>query len=121
MAQKKSETPGLSGLPLLALLGRLLPHSVFECVVKRLVDYPPVSITDLGVMPDELGYGGVPLSDAFILTALKREPCLQLTFSTFRGTMTISAALFGTEPSRRRVADLIDSVAAQLEQVAIPG
>ena len=121
MAQKKSETPGLSGLPLLALFGRVLSHSVFERAVKRLVDYPPVSITDLGVIPDELDYGGVPLGDAFILTALKREPCLQLTFSTFRSTMTISASVFGTELYRLRVADLIDSVTAQLEQVATPG
>ena len=121
MAQKKSQTPGLSGLPLLALLGRVLPHSAFERVVKRLVDYPPVSVTDLGVIPDELNYGGVPISDAFILTALKREPCLQVTFSTFRGTMTISASVFGTKSYKLRVADLIDSVAAQLEQVAIPG
>jgi NRPS condensation-like uncharacterized protein len=119
MARKKAQAPGVSGLPLLALLGRLLPHSVFERVVKRLVDYPPVSVTDLGVIPDELCWGGVALSDAFILTALKREPCLQLTFSTFRRTMTVSASVFGTEPYRRSVADLIDSVSAQLEQVAM--
>jgi NRPS condensation-like uncharacterized protein len=120
MVRAKADAPGLSGLPLLAALRRVLPHGVFERVVKRTVSYPEISVTNLGVIPSELDFGTAPLVDAYVLTALKREPAMQLSFSTFRQTLTLSTALFASGSGIRRGVDILDGVAARLERVARP-
>jgi NRPS condensation-like uncharacterized protein len=114
MVHAKSDTPGLSGLPFLALLRRVLPHGIFKSVVKGAVTYPLISITNLGVIPDELDFGTASLVDAYILTALKREPALQLTFSTFRQTLTLSMALFASESGISRSVHILNAVIRHL-------
>jgi NRPS condensation-like uncharacterized protein len=119
MVHAKSNTPGLSGLPLLAFLRRVLPHGIFKSVVKGAVIYPPISITNLGVIPEELDFGTACLVDAYILTALKREPALQLTFSTFRQTLTLSMALFASESGISRSVHILNAVVRHLEQQSL--
>jgi NRPS condensation-like uncharacterized protein len=121
MVRAKSDTPGLSGLPLLATLDRVLPHGVFERAVKRAVTYPQISITNLGVIPDDLDFGTMSPVDAYILTALKREPAIQLTFSTFRQTLTLSMAQLATELGISRATQILDTVIRRLEDVARSG
>jgi len=114
MSEKKVEFPGLSGLPLLNFIRRILPHMLFKKVVSRAVKYPQISITNIGIIPSELAFGNIPIADIYLLTALKLAPAFQLSFSTYKEAMTFSVALSGTETDRKRVTEFLDIFLKQL-------
>ena len=107
MAEKKSRAPGLAGLPLLSLLNRVLPHALFAKLVKGVVKYPEISISNLGLLPPDLNFNNIPLREACVLTALKYAPSFQLSFSTHKDTLTLGVALLGTELDRKRAKDFL--------------
>ena len=64
------------------------------------------------------------MNDAYIVAALKNEPALQLTFSTFNDTMTLS--LFGNYSAKNKVliSKIVDScrkTIAEVEKSMIEG
>ncbi len=114
MKARKEQNPGLAGLPLMALLHRLLPHGLFKHFMKRIVKYPEISMSNVGIVPNDLCFDSIAIADAYILTALKKAPSFQLSFSTYRETVTFSVSLLGIEKDRDTIAQFFKKFFKQL-------
>ncbi len=105
MKQKKENYPGLPGLWLLLFIYKLLPYEKFKAFTKKNVKYPEISISNIGIISDELSFNNIAIKDAVILAALKFTPCIQLTFSTYRNVVTFSSGLFGTLKDKKIISE----------------
>lgn len=98
MNDKKEKCPGLNGLAALLLMFNIFPYPVMKKIVEKGFNSPLISISNIGVIDAEkLRFGDTLVSNVFISTAIKYTPFFQLTFSSFRNTMTFSISTYGTK------------------------
>jgi NRPS condensation-like uncharacterized protein len=87
----KLQYPGVKNLILLKTARSLLPKTVFDSILKNRITSINLSTTNLGIIDHQaLDFGDGAIKDAYIVTALKNQPGVQFTFSTFHDQMTIS-------------------------------
>lgn len=87
----KAANPGLKNILLLGMLFHVLPLRLCSALLTRKISTFLLSTSNLGIIEDsQLRFGDVAVDDAYMLTSIKRQPALQLSFSTFRSTMTLS-------------------------------
>ena len=87
----KEHDPGIKNVLVLDALYRLLPRRAFGRTVSRAIRSLGISTSNLGVVDESrVTFGTVGIERLALLTSLKNQPAMQLTFSTFRDQMTLT-------------------------------
>jgi NRPS condensation-like uncharacterized protein len=87
----KSDYPGLKNVMLLNLLYQFLPRKTYDRILQSKIQSIGLSTSNLGILDhQQLSFKGVGLKDAFLLTSIKQQPAIQLSFSTFKNQITFS-------------------------------
>jgi NRPS condensation-like uncharacterized protein len=87
----KSRRSGLKNVILLNMMHGFLSRNIFEYIFSKFVSSLNISTTNLGVIDKErLHWGGCAIDDAYMITSIKNQPAVQLTFSTYNDCMTLS-------------------------------
>jgi NRPS condensation-like uncharacterized protein len=90
-AKIKSNFPGIKNVVLLNSLFKLLPINRFDSMVAKTIQSLGVSTSNLGVIDEQrLVFSGCELSECTMFTSIKNQPGLQLTFSTYKGGISLS-------------------------------
>jgi NRPS condensation-like uncharacterized protein len=111
----KAGQPGLGGLRRLKAASALLPTPLFEAILRRRIRASVLSTTNLGRLePGRLDLGGAKAVEACLVTALKEDPALQFSFSTFGDSLSITSYGRWTGANEARVAAIYASLAAIL-------
>jgi NRPS condensation-like uncharacterized protein len=101
----KAGSPGLGSILLLRDAAAILPPPLLGALLRRKMRAARLSTTNLGNMdPGTLRFGGLDVEDCRFVTALKEEPGLQFSFSSFRGAFTITSYGRYSEASAGRIA-----------------
>jgi NRPS condensation-like uncharacterized protein len=111
----KEHDPGIKNVLVLDALSRLLPRRAFGRMVSGAIRSLGVSTSNLGVVDESrLVFAGMGIERLALITSLKNEPAMQLTFSTFRDQMTLT--VFG----KYSVANwaVIERLLARIDKVA---
>jgi len=112
--RQKGSTECYKGPFLLSEIFRFLPSSFAFHLVSKIASPPIVSYTNLGILEkDRMRFGTVRPVDAFVVTAVKKEPSFQLSVSTFSDTIHLTSAFFGAEEDR----ELIKKILAETAEV----
>lgn len=91
MNRVKSRTPGVKNIVLMKLFYNLLPRSAFDRILSNIIQSANLSISNLGIIDEnEFCFDGHEITDAYIMTSIKTQPALQVSFSTFKQTVTMS-------------------------------
>jgi NRPS condensation-like uncharacterized protein len=97
----KSRRSGLKNVILLNMLHGFLSRNTFEYIFSKFVSSLNVSTTNLGIIDKErLHWGKCPIDDAYMITSVKNQLAVQLTFSTYNDNMTLS--MFGRYSSSNK-------------------
>jgi len=119
MAVHKSGTAALKSVLMWNLAVGALPYRFLASRFMRLVTFPAVSFTNLGVLADEtVTFGTVPVESAHFSTAIKPSPFFQLTVSTFRGVPTLSTNIVGDDEAASFAAGVLDATAQGVDALA---
>lgn len=87
----KSNLPGLKNVILLNFLFHLLPLKRFDSMVAKTIQSLGVSTSNLGVIDEQrLVFSGCEIVECAMFTSIKNQPGLQLTFSTYKGSISLS-------------------------------
>jgi NRPS condensation-like uncharacterized protein len=91
MARMKKRSPGLKNILVMNALFEILPRRTFDAMLSRTIRSLGVSTSNLGVIDEErLKFKDVDIADAYMLASIKKQPAMQLSFSTFRDGVTMS-------------------------------
>ena len=91
MERIKSHSPGLKNVLLIDALYRILPRNTFDKLLINTIKSIGVSTSNLGIIEDQrCSFAGTELVNAYMLTSIKHQPAIQLSFSTFRDRITFS-------------------------------
>lgn len=87
----KLHFPGIKNVVLLNSFFKLLPINRFDSMVAKTIQSLGVSTSNLGVIDEQrLVFSGCELSECTMFTSIKSQPWLQLTFSTYKGIISLS-------------------------------
>ncbi|WP_088810197.1 MULTISPECIES: condensation domain-containing protein [unclassified Listeria] len=112
---KKSDLQPLHKFYLLELIYKFLPYRVFKKQVQKRYNIPQTSLTNMGIIDDKLlDFGGITVSDVFISGSLKFAPYFQVAVTTFRGELSLSTNLHGTEEDYRFQLAILEELKAVL-------
>ena len=145
--QMKSGSPGLRDMVLLGIAYKCFPAKLFDAVIGHVIRNVTTSTTNLGEVDNaRLDFGQVPaddrvstdgsarsdkaalcdeatradqsaLSDAFLVTSIKREPAFQLTLSTYRGRLNLTALGRYSDENAARIAGIVARVKRALNEL----
>ena len=119
MAVHKRGDAALNSLMMWDLAVSALPYRYLSSHFTRLLTFPALTFTNLGVISEPtLDFGGVPVRGAHFSTAVKPSPFFQLTVSTFRGAPTLSANIAGDEEAAARATEILAATAQAIESLA---
>ena len=119
-AHLKENLGGLRDVFLLARLRKLLSKKAFERIITKRIGSIGISSSNLGILDRQrLRFQGADLDNASMMTSLKTRPGLQLTFSTFGESMTLSVCGYYSESDRQAIVALLNSIVVGLE--SLPG
>lgn len=91
MCVLKAAGSGLRNITMLSALLGGLPRPLSHAILTHAISAFSLSTSNLGVLDAaRLRFGDLPVAGAYILTSIKLQPALQLSFSTFGETMTLS-------------------------------
>ena len=91
MNKIKRGFPGIKNIMLMHFAFSLLPAKTFNSLLTSKIESFGISTSNLGVIDNQLlQFSGTVVTDAYILTSIKKQPAVQLSFSTFRETVTLS-------------------------------
>ena len=122
MAVHKNGTAALKSVLMWNLAVGALPYRYLASRFTRLLTFPAVSYTNLGVLADEtVAFGTVPVESAHFSTAIKPSPFFQLTVSTFRGVPTLSANIAGDDEAAAFATGVLDATAVGIDALAAHG
>jgi NRPS condensation-like uncharacterized protein len=100
----KSKNPGLKNFISLTAAYACLPRRLFDSILSKVIGGMGVSTSNLGILdPAKLSFAGAAPADACLLTSVKRQPGLQLSFSTYRGELSLSVLGAYSEENTRRI------------------
>lgn len=112
MAVHKHGTSALKSLLVWDLAVAALPYRYLASHFTRLLSFPALTFTNLGVLREEtVAFGSVPVERAYLSTAVKPSPFFQLSVSTFRGAPTLSATITGDDDAAAFAAGVLDATA----------
>ena len=90
---KADEFMGMYSLPLLRLAFLIFPHFISEFAIKLGYQNPLIGMSNIGIIDKaKCSFIGTEPVDAFMTGASKYKPYMQLTATTFEGTMTFCIA-----------------------------
>jgi len=88
----KANLPGLANLARIKLAHSILPRPLYRNILRRAIASASLSTTNMGKLNSaSLRFGELEVIDAYFVAALKEEPTLQFTFSTFGENLAISS------------------------------
>jgi NRPS condensation-like uncharacterized protein len=91
MRKIKSHFPGIKNVLIMNSLFEFLPRNMFDRILSREIQSLGISASNLGIIDDKkLCFSGHEIIDAYMLTSIKNQPAIQLSFSTFKDTVTMS-------------------------------
>ncbi len=95
---KMDEFMGLYSIPLLKLAYEVLPYFISEKAIKIGYQNPLIGMSNIGILEhDKFSFANTELLDCFMTGAAKYKPYMQLTATTYNGTMTFCIAEKCTE------------------------
>lgn len=122
MAVHKRGAAALKSVMAWDLAVAALPYRYLASHFTRLVTFPALSYTNLGVLAEAtIAFGAVPVESAHFSTAVKPSPFFQLTVSTFRGVPTLSANVAGDDEAAAFASGVLDATARGIEGFAARG
>lgn len=87
----KSNYPGVKNVILLNSLFKVSSIQRFDALVAKTIQSLGVSTSNLGVINDKaLVFSGCVVASCSMFTSIKKQPGLQLSFSTFKGNISLS-------------------------------
>jgi len=91
MNKLKAGFPGIKNIVLMHLAFSLLPLKTFNSLLTTKIMSFNTSTSNLGVIDHKkLQFSGITVNDAYLLTSVKKQPAVQLSFSTFQESITLS-------------------------------
>ena len=115
----KSGLPGLRNILLMKLVWTFLSLNTFDILLKNEIKKFPISTSNLGVIEtDKMVFGSNRVDDAFMLTSIKKQPAMQLTFSTFMGTMTLSILGEYSEENSNNISKCLGGIKREIQRTA---
>lgn len=117
MSAQKGSRDCLKGPMILDLLFRALPYSAAKKTFDKSFSIPVVSFTNLGVLDwRKLDFGNGKITDAYLVTAVKRPPSFQVSVSTYGGCCTLSSSLYAAEKNREIAESFLREMVSELER-----
>jgi NRPS condensation-like uncharacterized protein len=117
----KGRAPGLASLRKLRAAASLLPPPVFRYMLRRAMRSASLSTTNLGAVDEgALVFGQLRVEDLYFVTALKEEPSLQFSFSSFGGRMAITSYGRYSPTNAERIAAVYSRFGPLLETALQP-
>ncbi|MBI9051372.1 MAG: DUF1298 domain-containing protein [Anaerolineaceae bacterium] len=87
----KSGYPGIKNVLLVDAAYHLLPLKTFGQIVTGKIKAVGISTSNLGIIDDQkCSFAGSGLQNAYMLSSIKKQPAIQLSFSTFKNSITLS-------------------------------
>lgn len=112
---KKNDLQPLHKFYLLELIYKFFPYQMYKKQVLKRYNIPRTSLTNMGVIDDALlDFAGHTVLDVFISGSLKFAPYFQVAATTFRGELTLSTNLHGTEKDFEFQLALLEEIVAIL-------
>ena len=121
MAVHKRGDGALRSVMMWDLAVAALPYRYLSSHFTRLLTFPAVTFTNMGVLAEPTVDFGVPVRAAHLSTAVKPSPFFQLSVSTFRGAPTLSANIAGDDDAAARSTEILSATAQGIESAALPG
>lgn len=117
----KRGAPGLAGLGKLRLAAIFLPAPAFRHSLRKAMRGASLSTTNLGQVDEEaLAFGPLRTEDLYFVTALKEEPALQFSFSSFGGRVAITSYGRYSPANAAKVAAVYSRFGPLLEEALRP-
>lgn len=86
----KTRLPGVKNVLLMNEVWKRFPRVKFDELLSAKIRAIGLSTSNLGILQNEaLRFAGLKVVDAFVLASIKRQPALQLSFSTFQDRVTL--------------------------------
>jgi NRPS condensation-like uncharacterized protein len=94
-----------------------LPYRLARYLVLGHYFNPPFAMSNIGILGDEqLAFGGVQATGAFMTGSIKRKPYFLLSLSTFRDEVTLSSCFFGTPADKEKIEKFLEGIDRELPQ-----
>lgn len=118
MDARKEGNLGLNGFLKLMLTFRLLgTRSAIRALRTRLKN-PYICMTNIGILDAaRMAFGNEPPQAVLLFGAMKYRPYFQLAVSTYRGAMTLSVNLWGSDADESRLRKILDAIAGEMHQL----
>jgi NRPS condensation-like uncharacterized protein len=115
MQSHKSNDNILKSVMLWNLAVHLLPYRFLERNYNKVVTYPIISFTNLGIISREsLCFEDSPIKSAYLTASIKAAPHLQMTVSTYGDSCTLGCNIYGADCDKKWVEQLLDGVVTEL-------
>ncbi len=106
----KSRHSGLKNVILLNMMHGIFSRNIFEHIFSKLISSLNISTTNLGVIDKErLHWGDCAIDDAYMITSVKNQPAVQLTFSTYDDRMTLSTFGRYSSSNKKTIGKIFES------------
>lgn len=103
---------------LLEIIFQKKPYAIAKKASEKLYSIPKTSFTNIGIIDeDKLVFKNSYLQDCFICGSLKYAPFFQVAATTFRGELTLSTNLHGTNHDHNWQADFLQKMVQQFPQI----
>lgn len=117
MNAQKSSTACMKLPMLLNILYHIVPLRILMKKFSNMRMTPFITYTNLGVIDEKrLCFGSHTVENAYITTAIKKNPYFQLSVSTFKCSCTLSTSLFATEEDMTLVKEILDNIKNELNK-----
>jgi NRPS condensation-like uncharacterized protein len=115
MQSYKSSKTILKSVMLWNLTTHLVSFRSLKRDVAKIVKRSVACFSNLGIIQDELmNFGDTPIENIALTAAVRPNPCLQLTASTYRGTCTLSCNIYGDDCDKEWVRRFLQDVYSEL-------
>jgi NRPS condensation-like uncharacterized protein len=118
MKKIKSHYPGIKNILMMDLLYKFLPRDIFNIILSGKIRSLSVSTSNLGVIDDKkLNFNGNEIVDAYMLTSIKNQPSMQLSFSTFKESITLSILGNYSQRNWAIIEGIMDNMAKEINEL----
>jgi NRPS condensation-like uncharacterized protein len=119
MKKMKSNYPGIKNILIMDSLFKLLPGNMFNKILAGRILTLGVSTSNLGVIDDQkLTFGDSEVAGAYMLTSLKNQPSIQVSFSTFKESITLSVLGNYSRTNWEIIESIIDNMAREVNKLS---
>ena len=115
MDEKKSRDIGLNNFVTLGLVFRLAGDRWANRLLRVKLKFPLICMTNIGVLDDaRLTFGDRTPNDAYLCGSIKYRPYFQVAMTSYRGELTLSINLDGTDSDRATADAVLGDIEAEL-------